>query len=132
MQNKGWVIRLIIGLVLPVIVAALVMTITGALYERSLAVFEKLPMMITFGYFFMFIPSLIFTFMMEFLANRKLKQDWQVFVTGMVLGGLSSLIIWDGSLNDLNFSQVVGPIVGFICAWVLRRHYKAHGLSASA
>ncbi len=129
MQYKGWVIRLFIGLVLPVTVAALVMTITGALYERSLAVFEKLPMIITFGYFLMFIPSLVFTFIMEFLANRKLKPDWQVLMAGMVLGGLSSLIIWDGSLNDLNFSQVVGPVVGFICAWVLRRHYKVHVLS---
>lgn len=132
MQYQGWVIRLIIGLVLPVIVAALVMTITGALYERSFAVFEKLPMIVTFGYIVMFFPSLFFTCIMEFLANRKLKQDWQVFVAGMVLGSLCSLIIWNGSLNDLNFSQVVGPVVGFICAWVLRMHYKAYVLSARA
>lgn len=132
MQYKGWVVRLIIGLVLPVIVAALMMTISGALYERNVDVLETVVMIVTFGFFFMFFPSLIFTFIMEFLANRRLKQHWQVLMVGAVLGLFSSLILWNGTLNDLNFFQVVGPVAGFVCAWVLRRHYKKHVLTTNS
>lgn len=129
MQYKGWAIRLIIGLVLPVVIAALMMTISGALYEQTADALKSFVMIIAFGSVIMFFPSLIFTVVMEFLANRKLVQDWQVLVSGAVLGLLSSLIIWNGTLNDLNFFQVVGPVAGFTSAWVLRRHYKKHALS---
>lgn len=131
MQYKGWVIRLILGLALPVIIAAFILTMTGISYEKTLNVSQTFIIFVTFGYAFMFIPSLIFTASMEFVFNRKLKKDWQVLLAGTISGALSSLIFWKGTVNDLNIFQIVGPITGFICTWILRKHFKKHVLSAS-
>ena len=122
-QHKGWIVRLLLGFLLPVLCVVLIMAIIG-LFNGEKNILKFLAAAIVFGYYFMGIQSAIYSLVMEFLVNRRLAKDHYVLLTGTFLGLLSGFTFWDGSFKDLNFMQVLGALAGFACAWLLRWHFK--------
>ena len=82
---KGTITRLLTGLLLPVfLVLVLLNVITLFTDTKNAAGF--LLMSTVFGYMFMAIPSLIYTLLMEFAINRRVDNDYRVWIIGAVLG----------------------------------------------
>lgn len=120
----GIIIRLLMGLLLPVPMAILIVLVLGV-FSGGEDVLKSVPAFVVFGYYFMAIPSLIYCLLMEFLVNRKIGKDAFVWVIGGLLGLLSGLM-WGG------FFLLIGFVVGFVCALLLRWHFKRQYGSTNA
>ena len=119
---QGTITRLLTGLLLPVfLVLVLLNVITLFTDTKNAAGF--LVMSTIFGYMFMAIPSLIYTLIMEFAINRRLANDYQVWIFGAVFGAASGLFVV-GLKPEISAFVLLGALSGGICAYILRLHFK--------
>lgn len=68
------------------------------------------------AYFLTGIQSIIYSLLMEFLINPKIKNNFAVVILSSALGGLSGIILLKPGL-------VVGALTGMLTGIILRRMY---------
>lgn len=122
-SGRSRIKRLLLGVFLPAIIGALIFVIED--FFRSIVndkplvnYFEIFPFILLFAYMFVGIQSVIYSLIMEFLVNNRIKNNIVVVLLSTVLGILSGIIFLRTEFI------ITGAITGFVMGVGLRRSYN--------
>jgi len=112
------------GFLLPVPSALLMLATWDYFHLRSFESFISLLFIGSFyGFVFMGIPLVIYTFLMEFIVNKFIKSSLLVVFISCVLGGISGGIIFNLNYETGQTFFLLGILSGLMAGIILRLCY---------
>ena len=123
---QGTIPRLLIGLLLPVLLVLILLNIIMLFIDHEKAA-GFLLLSTLYGFLLMGVPSLIYTLLMEYVINRRLDNDYWVWLSGAFIGAVSGMFFLKLTL-EFNAFVLFGALSGGVCAYILRRHFKQKNL----
>lgn len=120
-------LRITTGILAPApigtMVVIIIYQIVYFIYNRNFVIninnkdsFLTLLGLMMYAYFLIGIQSIIYSLLMEFVINPKIKNSLAVVILSSALGGLSGAMLLEPGL-------VVGAITGMLMGIILRRMY---------
>lgn len=114
-------IRLALGIILPVLVANCYFILEAVLFSSS-EYFPSLPDilgLLGLGYILFGIQSIIYSLLMEFIINPKIKASWLAVVLSGALGALSAIPL---TIYFIPMGILSGIIVGTLLRIIYVKH----------
>lgn len=114
--------RILIGAFMPAFLGVLFFFSTSAAFDaekefKIRELFDPMFLLIMLvAYAFVGIQSLIYSFLMEFIVNPKIVNNFVVVFTSMIMGAVSGVVL--GSVG-----AAIGLMIGFLLGLILRYLY---------
>ncbi len=118
-MKQGQIYRITVGIIYPPLVGWTLFILLGVFYESPEAngsIFPIAFFFLLFAYLYMFIPSVIFSLLMEFIVNKRISNG----LVAIAFAGFYGLII--GNFLGPLWWQV-GLITGVLVGWYLRHNW---------
>lgn len=122
----GTIKRVLIGAIAPAPIALLLiyanMLFNGDI-EFKLQILKSYLFFLAYAYLFIGIQSILYSFVMEFLVNRRIENGFLVVLSSIFLGVISPSILHFDFGGGMSGIYVLGGLTGVIVGGMLRLHF---------